>query len=108
MKSKVLVFFVCALCVTSGVAIAQTTTGRIMGTIIDDGGLALPGAAVSISSDVLIGGTQTKIADTVGGFVFISLQPGEYVVKASLSGFVGQELHEVRVPLAARPISPSS
>jgi hypothetical protein len=78
---------------------AQTTTGRLIGTVIDEDGAGLPGVAVTITSDVLIGGPQSAVTDDRGGFQFISLFPGEYVVQASLSGFVTQERQEVRVPL---------
>ena len=87
-----------ALLAVGGV-FAQSTTGRIIGTVTDQGGEALPGASVTIDSDVLIGGTRTTIADDDGSFQFISLLPGNYSVKLNLSGFVSQERQEVKVPL---------
>jgi hypothetical protein len=82
-----------------GGAHAQSTTGRIIGTVIDQGGEGLPGASVTISSDALIGGPRTAIADDDGNFQFISLHPGKYTVKIHLSGFVSQERQEVKVSL---------
>jgi len=78
---------------------AQTTTGRLIGTIIDDNGVALPGVTVTISSPTLIGGAQVKITDGAGEFAFIGLAPGEYNLKADLSGFIGQERGEILVAL---------
>ena len=78
---------------------AQTTTGRLIGTIIDDNGVALPGVTVTVSSPALIGGAQVKITDGAGEFAFIGLAPGEYNLKADLSGFVGQERGEILVAL---------
>ena len=78
---------------------AQSTTGRIIGTVTDQGGQGLPGASVTISSDVLIGGPRTAIADDDGTFQFISLHPGEYTVQIHHSGFVSQERQEVKVAL---------
>jgi hypothetical protein len=78
---------------------AQTTTGRLIGTVIDDAGLALPGVTVTIASPVLIGGAQTKITDGAGEFVFIGVAPGDYTVNVVLSGFVTQERSEIKVPL---------
>ncbi len=78
---------------------AQTTTGRLIGTVVDDTGGALPGVTVTISSPVLIGGAQTKITDGAGDFSFIGVAPGDYAVKVDLSGFVSQERTEVKVPL---------
>ena len=80
-----------------GGASAQSTTGRIIGTVIDQGGQGLPGASVTICSDVLIGGPRNAIADDDGNFQFISLHPGNYTVKIDLSGFVSQERQEVKV-----------
>ncbi len=78
---------------------AQSTTGRIIGTVTDQGGQALPGASVTISSPALIGGPRTAIADDDGNFQFISLLPGMYTVKIHSSGFVSQERQEVKVAL---------
>lgn len=82
-----------------GGAHAQSTTGRIIGTVTDQGGEGLPGASITIDSDALIGEPKTAIADDDGDFQFISLHPGEYNVRIDLSGFVSQERQEVRVPL---------
>jgi len=87
-----------ALLIVGGVQ-AQSTTGRIIGTVTDPGGQGLPGASVTISSDVLIGGPRTAIVDDDGNFQFISLHPGKYTVKIHHSGFVSQERQQVRVAL---------
>jgi hypothetical protein len=78
---------------------AQTTTGRLIGTVTDAGGQPLPGVTVTISSPALIGGAQMSVSDSDGSFQFISLAPGVYTVRADLSGFVSQERNEVKVPL---------
>ncbi len=80
-------------------AFAQTTTGRLIGKVVDDTAGALPGATVTITSPVLIGGPRVKITDSAGEFAFVGLSPGEYSVKADLSGFVSQERNEVQVAL---------
>ena len=99
MKSRLLVLLVAGLCFASVSGDAQTTTGRLIGRTIDDEGAALPGVTVTITSDVMIGGAQTKISDGGGEFSFLSLFPGDYTVRAELSGFVIQERQEVKVPL---------
>ena len=78
---------------------AQTTTGRLIGTIRDDGSVAIPGATVTITSPTLIGGPQTRISDGAGEFSFVGIAPGEYSVNVSLHGFVTQERSEVKVNL---------
>ncbi len=92
-----LVVVAALLMVTS--AFAQSTTGRLVGNVVDDTGAALPGVTVTISSPVLIGGAQTKITDGAGEFAFIGIAPGEYTLKADLSSFISQERNEILVAL---------
>jgi uncharacterized protein (DUF2141 family) len=83
----------------AAVGSAQTTTGRLIGTVIDDAGGALAGATVTIASPALIGGAQTRITDEHGEFSFISIAPGEYAVRAERAGFIPQERTRVKVSL---------
>ena len=91
--------FVCVALFAATILQAQTTTGRIIGLAADEGAAALPGVTITIDSPVLIGGTRTQVSDSDGYFSFIGLAPGEYTVRADLSGYVGQEMREVKVPL---------
>ena len=43
---------------------AQTTTGRLMGNMVDETGAPLPGVTVTIDSSVLIGGARTCLLYT--------------------------------------------
>ena len=82
-----LILFTCVIAMAaSGVGFAATT-GRMMGAVLDNDGLALPGVTVSISSDKLIGGPQMAISGADGGFVFNLLPVGIYRVEANLPGF---------------------
>jgi hypothetical protein len=74
------------------------TTSRLTGTVVDSDGVALPGVTVILTSDVLIGGAQNAIADADGGFSFLFLPPGQYIVQAELPGFQPVEV-EARVAL---------
>ncbi len=76
---------------------AQTTTGRLIGTTVDERGVGLPGVTVTISSPALIGGEQVKATDARGEFVFLSLAPGEYSVAAEIGGYMPQERARVKV-----------
>jgi len=78
---------------------SQTTTGRLMGKTVDESGAVLPGVNITISSPALIGGAQVKTTDDRGEFLFLTLGPGTYSVKAESSGFVTQERNLVEVPL---------
>jgi len=79
--------------------LAQGTTGRLIGTVTDAEGHALPGATVSISSPALLGGSQEARTRADGTFSFAHLAPGTYTVRCGLSGFTTVELQGVEVPL---------
>ena len=102
---KVVSVAVWSLVVAAGAPVwAQTTTGRLMGTTVDQRGAVLPGVAVTISSPALIGGAQVKLTDDRGEFSFLLLGPGDYSVVAELSGFVTQERRLVTVPLGGAAV----
>jgi len=65
---------------------AQTTTGRISGTVIDTQGGVLPGVSVTVAQE-LTGLTRTAITDQRGAYVLVSLPVGTYAVSAELAGF---------------------
>ena len=94
-------------------AMAQVTTGRLIGTVVDNEGVALPGVTVRVNSDTLLGGQRATVSDTKGEFSFISLPVGVYTVDAALDGYVSQQWSEVRMIIAssnrrARFISPTN
>lgn len=70
-----------------GAATPSSTGGRIKGAVIDEGGLELPGALLTIKSPVLIGGAQQRTTDGNGNFRFDELAPGSYEVLAQMQGF---------------------
>ncbi len=74
------------------------TTGRMAGSVVDNDGIALPGATVSITSEALIGGPQVAVTEVDGGFVFNLLPVGAYRVEANLPGFQPAAA-EIRVAL---------
>src|SRR6202789_3535176 len=68
--------------------IAQSDTGSVRGTITDQTGAAIPGAAVVlVNSDN--GFTQNAVADATGSFHFEAVLRGNYKVTASDAGFEG-------------------
>lgn len=73
------------LCVAS-VASAQTSTGRITGTLTDSSGTPLADAQV-IATAQATGIRRTATADSRGQYVLASLQPGEYRVEARGIGY---------------------
>ena len=54
---------------------AQRQTGSIRGTVVDEEGLPLPGAAVTVSGPAMLGTSSFVTSDT-GLFRFPALPPG--------------------------------
>ena len=70
----------------SGTARAQTATGQITGTVKDTSGAVVPGATVTVHSD-LTGLTRTATTNSSGDYSFPLLPTGVYSVSAELQGF---------------------
>jgi hypothetical protein len=61
-------------------ALAQSTAGRILGTVTDQSGAAVSGATVVVS-DVQRGDSRTLTTDTAGEYVAPELLPGAYKIR---------------------------
>jgi len=77
-------------------AMAQAVYGSIAGTVTDSTGAAVPGATVTVTS------VERKTSDAVtanasGYYIKDRLLPGNYEVKAELSGFKSTVVPSVRV-----------
>ena len=91
-------------------AIAQTTLGRILGTISDQSGAAVAGVTVVIT-DVQRGFTRTVTTDASGDYAVPELPPGVYKIRAEAKGFktvdrvniVVEVAQDVRVDFALPP-----
>ena len=79
---------------------AQTTTGRILGTIQDPSGGAIAGAIVTVT-DSQRGVTRTATTDEAGAYAIPNLEPGEYTVRAEAAGFRTVERPNTRVEVAS-------
>ncbi|HVE66514.1 MAG TPA: carboxypeptidase regulatory-like domain-containing protein, partial [Thermoanaerobaculia bacterium] len=89
MRYRHVLLFVALVLLAVPIALGQTT-GSVSGVVADDGGTPLPGVTVSISGDPLpLGRTATSLSD--GSFRFTGLTPGEYRVRAELSGMGSYE-----------------
>ena len=89
-----------ALCWLTEVASAQTFRGGIQGTVIDQGGAAVPGATVTVTSPNT-GLSRTVQTDQNGNYFFSELPIGEYDVAASLQGFATETQRHVDVGASA-------
>ena len=65
---------------------AQAGRGGISGTITDPSGALVPGAKVTALNHAT-GITQSTVSTAAGLYSFVSLNPGDYEVKASRTGF---------------------
>ena len=81
-----LVTVLATLAVSAHHTSAQTTTGRISGTVVDSSGAVLPGVTVTAThTETAL--TRTTVTDGAGAYVFVSLPVGTYLVTAELEGF---------------------
>lgn len=80
------VLLAAAMIMLGGVAHAQTTTGSISGTVVDDTNLALPGVTATLLEENT-GAVRTIATNAVGAFTFNAVLPGVYTVRVELQGF---------------------
>jgi hypothetical protein len=71
--------------ISSAIIFAQTTTGRLIGTVSGPDGL-LPGATVTVT-DTQTNREYTAVTDSDGSFQFEQLSFGVYTVRISQQGF---------------------
>src|SRR5262245_55110873 len=85
-----------ALAVSSPAA-AQSVSGSVAGTIVDQTRQVVPGATVTLINEQT-GDSRTTTSGAAGAFVFSAVQPGTYTVRVELSGFATYELRNTVVP----------
>lgn len=85
---RAIAFIVVATLGIAPAAVAQETTGAIVGVVRDSDGAVLPGATVEAVGPV---GTVTVVTDGAGEYRFPRLPSGVYTVKANLDGFTPRE-----------------
>ena len=74
------------LVLASGLAMAQTVTGTISGTVVDASNSAIAGATVTIIN-AKTGDTRTITTNESGGFSVPALQPDVYTIRIEHRGF---------------------
>jgi Carboxypeptidase regulatory-like domain len=80
---------------------AQVTSGSLQGTVKDAQGAALPGVAVTASSNALVAGKLIATTDARGVYRFPSLPVGTYVIEAELAGFATVRQEDVVIRLGS-------
>ncbi len=79
---------------------AQIRTGTITGIVTAEEGEILPGAAVELSGEKLMGGAHTVLTNDKGKYRFPNLMPGEYEITVTLGGFQTAKRTRLRVNIA--------
>ncbi len=99
MKSRFPILLVIILLLSGGItASAQSTTGSIWGTIVDESKGVLPGVAVAVVN-VDTGAERSLVTDAEGHYRALNLSPGTYRVRAELAGFTTAEANAVLVQI---------
>lgn len=98
---KALSLGVLAALLIPSVALAQTITGTIVGTITDPGGLAIVDADVVLTQ--VLGGVQRQTKTLTGGeFVFNAVDRGLYTVAITSPGFKKTERTNINLTASER------
>src|SRR4051812_30024115 len=84
--------------VTANLALAQTTSGSIAGSITDPNKASIANASVKISDDAK-GFSLTAVTDSEARFVFPQLPPSPYKLSVEAPGF--KKLERTAIVLAA-------
>lgn len=89
---------VCLAAFFAFVALAQTFTGGISGTVTDPGGALVPAARLNLTN-LDTSDLRTQISNDAGVYIFTAVPPGRYKLEAEHPGFkkLVQEPIEVRV-----------
>ena len=87
MVVRVRLLWVLVLVCLPAVALAQrSTTGTVIGKVLDASGAVLPGVTISLKSPEALG-QFTAVTDGEGVYRVVNLPPATYELRAELSGF---------------------
>jgi hypothetical protein len=86
LMQKILALLIPFLLIAGGRVFAQAGRGSINGTVTDPSGAVVPKAQVVLLNQAT-GVTEHRVTNSAGFYTFLSLNPGEYRVTASGSGF---------------------
>lgn len=85
MRKPLFAFLLLTVCLIA-VANGQGTTSRVTGTVVDEKGSVVPGAAVTLTNESTQASLTTETT-SAGTYVFDSVQAGKYTVAVEKQGF---------------------
>src|SRR5262245_66194421 len=94
MYARISALLVALALAATGLASAQERFGNITGKVTDQTGAVLPGVTVTVTNNETQRATVV-VTDASGTYYASALDPGRYVVKFELSGFISQEARDV-------------
>ncbi len=93
---RVVTCLTCALLLVGFPLFSQSNTGRIIGTVTDQSGGVISGAAVVVTNTET-GVARNLVSDAAGEFIAPNLNPGKYSVRASIAGFQAFERQNIEL-----------
>jgi len=84
--SKKVLFAIPAILALAATIVAQTGNSSLRGTVLDPNGASVPDASVTIANPDVGISLNTK-TDKDGGYQFLEVRPGTYVLTVSAKGF---------------------
>jgi hypothetical protein len=94
------VLLVLVLSLMSLPALAQSTAGRILGSVTDKSGASVAGASVVVT-DTQRGTSRTLTTDATGNYAAPDLIPGTYKIRVEAKGFKAVERPSVTIEVAS-------
>jgi len=68
-------------------SVLYSQTGKLIGKVLDENGLSMPGATLSLNTQPLTG----TISDNLGKFQFLNVKEGKYILSVSYLGYISLE-----------------
>jgi hypothetical protein len=84
----------------STMALSQSATSSLRGTVYDTGGAAVPGATVVLSS-AATGSSRTAKTDAQGAYQFLEMPPANYVLTVEAPGFAKAKRENVLLQVSS-------
>lgn len=94
--ARVAILLLVVVALYSAVAFGQATTGSVYGTVSDPSGAVVTGATVTVKN-VQTGLARTAQTSETGSYTFPFIEPGNYEVLVTMTGFQPQTQRGVRV-----------